>query len=156
MSPIKLIDELLAGFSAQDPMEAKFVAALREVVGLQKFDSVKGQLEGPRMNLKAIATRADLPLKLISYEGCKLQATRELLMNALKLLSQYSLQVECDYLKEENRRLQARLERADSAAANRVVLLYKQKSTATPTPASVYSAQEVRDATRVVVPMDKL
>jgi uncharacterized small protein (DUF1192 family) len=156
MSPSSLVEGLLAKFCAEDPRETQLVEAFRELVALQKFDPATGKMVGPRMNLTAIAVRAKLKVKLISHEGCKLPHVRELLVDALEVLSQHSLQVQCDFLSEEVKRLRARIDRKDSAAANRVVMLHKQRTAAQPTPAGTYSAQDVRDATRLVLPMDQL
>jgi hypothetical protein len=112
-------------------------------------------MRGPRLDISAIARRAELPRGLISHDGCELQDVRELIVSALELLSKYSLRVECDYLREENKRLRARLDRKDSIAANRVVSLHKEKTSQVATPKNRWSAKDVRTAVRIV-PMSEL
>ena len=154
MSPSDVVEELLRGFVTQEPREKKLAEALRELVARQIFDA-QGRMSGPRLDISAIARHAALSRSLVSHEGCELPAARELLLDALKLLSEYSLQVECDYLREEVKRLKARLDRQDSILANRVVALHKAKTRVEPTPTNRYSAEDVLKAVRIV-PMDEL
>lgn len=154
MSPLSLVEDLLASFQPSEPREKKFAQTLREQLAARSFDD-KGRLVGPSLNLSVIARNSGLRLKLISHEGCELPGARELLVNAMERLSEHSLQVERDYLKEEVKRLRARLDRKDSTSANRVVLLHKKKTEIEPTPANLYTPEDIRNAAQVV-PMDEL
>ena len=155
MTPLDIVSELLTGFNPQEYREEKLAQALRELVALQKFDLKTGRMCGPRLDVAAVARHAGLPRGLISHEGCKLHGARDLVVDTLGLLSEHNLQVECDYLTEENKRLKARLDRHDSAAANRVVLLHKQRSSEGVTPEKRSTPEEVRKAVRLV-PMTEL
>ncbi|TFZ08927.1 hypothetical protein [Ramlibacter humi] len=154
MTPLSLVEDLLAKFEPVDPREEKFAQTLRELLEKRKFDD-KGKLTGPTLNLTVIAHHAGLKLKLVSHEGCALPAARELLLAAMERLSEYSLQVKCDFLDQEVKRLRARLDRYDSIYANRVVQLHKKKTQIEPTPANKYTPDDVRMAAQVL-PMDEL
>lgn len=153
-SPSAIVASQLAAFISEDARELKFCAALRELVGRQNFDA-NWRLRGPRLDISAVAREAKLSRSLVSHEGCELPGARELILDVLRLLSEYSLQVQCDYLTEEVKRLRARLDRQDSILANRVVEFHKAKTKVEPTPKNRYSAADVRNAA-VIVPMDKL
>lgn len=155
MSPLEVVSDVLDGFEPREPREEAFVQALRELVTRQMFHVTTGKMSGPRLNIEAIARRAELPRGLISHERCELPRVRELVLDVLELLSHYSLQVECDYLKEENKRLEARLNEKDSVRANRVVLLFKEQGKEGEKPKARATAKAVREAVRVV-PMSEL
>ena len=152
MSPSSLAEELLAAFKPQEPREEAFVEAIRELVALHAFDSRTGKLAGPRLNIASIARRAALPRGLVSHEESELPRVRELVLAVLEKLSAYSLQIQCDFLKEENERLRARLDRYDSMAANRVVMLHKKLNAVQPTPPDKYTAEDVL-AAAAIIPM---
>lgn len=153
-SPSSVVASQLDAFMSDDPREAKLCAALRELVARQSFDA-NGRLKGPRLDISAVARQAKLSRSLVSHEGCELSGARELILDVLRLLSEYSLQVQCDYLIEEVKRLRARLDRQDSILANRVVAFHKAKTKVEPTPKNRYSAADVRNSV-VIVPMDEL
>ncbi len=154
MTPLSLVEGLLASFEPKDPREEKLAQTVREQLALRSFDA-EGKLVGPVLNLTAIARQANLPVKLISYEGCSLPGARALLLSVMEKLSTFSLQIERDFLKQEVDRLKARLDRYDSIHANRVVMLFKQKTQSEPTPADRYTAADVRIAAQVI-PMDEI
>ena len=155
MSPLEVVADLLERFEPGEPREETFAQALRDLVALQAFHATTGTMSGPRLNIAAIARHAGLPRGLISNEACELPRVRELVSDALKLLSNFSLQVECDYLKEENKRLQARLDRYDSGAANRVVSLFREQAKEAEKPKKRATAKAVREAV-IVLPMSEL
>lgn len=153
-SPSVVVARLLEDFVPKEPREAKFAHALQRLVARQSFDTNK-KMRGPRLDISAIARHAECSRNLVSHEGCELPGARELILDALKLLSEYSLQVECDYLKEEIKRLKVRLDRQDSILANRVVAFNKAKTKVEPTPKNRYNAEQVRKSVRIV-PMEEL
>lgn len=155
MSPLEVVSDVLERFEPREPREETFAQALRDLVTRQAFHATTGTMSGPRLNIEAIARHADLPRGLISHEGCELPRVRELVIDALRLLSNFSLQVECDYLNEENRRLRARLDRYDSAAANRVVSFFREQAKEGEKPKKRATAKAVREAVRVL-PMSEL
>lgn len=155
MSPLEVVSDVLDGFEPREPREETFVQALRELVKRQMYHVTTGKMSGPRLNIEAIARRAELPRGLISHERCELPRVRELVLDVLEQLSHHSLQVECDYLKEENKRLEARLNEKDSRRANRVVLLFKEREMEGEKPKARANAKAVREAVRVV-PMSEL
>jgi hypothetical protein len=155
MSPLDVVSDVLERFEPREPREKAFAQALRDLVTRQAFNATTGKISGPRLNIEAIARHAELPRGLISHEGCELQRVRELVIDALRLLSDFSLRVECDYLKEENKRLQARLDRYDSGAANRVVSLFREQAKEGEKPKKRATAKDVRKAV-IVLPMSKL
>lgn len=153
-SPSAIVASLLNSFVSDDPRTLKIATALQELVERQSFDA-NGRLKGPRLDVSAVARQAKISRTLVSHEGCELSSARELILDVLKLLSQYSLQVECDYLREEVKRLKVRLDRQDSILANRVVAFHKAKTKVEPTPKKRYSAADVRNAVEIV-PMNEL
>lgn len=155
MSPLEVVSDVLEQFEPREPREETFAQALKELVTRQAFHVTTGKMSGPRLNIEAIARRADLPRGLISHEGCELPRVRELVIETLRVLSAYSLQVQCDHLREEVKRLQARLDRYDSGAANQVVLLFKEQAKDGERLRMRATAKEVREAVRVV-PMSDL
>jgi hypothetical protein len=156
MEPLKPVNEALERFRPENDDEKEVVKALRELLERQKFDPEKGEVTGPRMNIEAVARKADLSSRnLISYEGCKLQRARDLVLEVLKLLKDYSLQIECDFLREENKRLLVRLDRQDSILANRVVALHRKKKREEATPQQTWSTDEVLASVKVK-PMSEL
>lgn len=154
MTPLSLVEELLSQFKAADPREDKFAKALREQLATRKFDG-NGKLVGPSLNLASIARHARLPLKLVSFKDCALPGARKLLLDAMERLSEFSLQVERDYLREEVKRLKARVDSQDSILANRVVLLHKKKTEIEPTSPTRYTAEDVLNAAQIR-PMDEI
>lgn len=154
MTPLSLVEGLLASFEAKDSREDKLIQTLRQQLGLRSFNQ-NGKLIGPVVNLTAIARQAGLPVRFISHEGCALPGARALLLDVMEKLSTYSLQIERDFLKQEVDRLKTRLARHDSAQANRVVMLFKQKTEPEPTPSDQYTAEDVRNAAQVI-PMDQI
>ena len=156
MAPLKLVNELLERFQPESTDEENVVKALRELVERQKFDPGAGKLNGPRMEITSVARNAGLSSRnLISYEGCALQRARDLVIEVLGLLKEYSLQIECDFLREENKRLQARLDKQDSILANRVVALHRKNKREAATPEQTWSPEEVLKSVRVK-PMSEL
>lgn len=155
MEHFKVVSDALERFQPENDEEKAVVKALRELVELQQVDLVKGHVTGPRMNIEAIARKAELSRNLISYEGCKLQRARELVLEVLGLLKDYSLQIECDFLREVNKRLQTRVDKYDSAAANKVVALHRKKKRDEATPQETWSTDEVLSSVRVK-PMSEL
>ena len=153
-SPSLVVAKLLDNFVPQEPREAKFAHALRSLVALQNFDA-RMKLRGPRLDISAIARHAECSRSLVSHDGCELPSARELILDALRLLSEYSLQVQCDYLKEEIKHLKVRLDRQDSSLANRVVAFRKAKTNVEPTPKNRYTSEQVRKAVQIV-PMGEL
>lgn len=154
MTPISVVEDLLANFEPREPREEKLAQALREQLTSREFDAA-GQLVGPSLSLASIARHAGLSRNLISHEKCELPGARELLVNVLERLSKHSLQVRCEYLEAEVERLKARLQRQDSIVANRVVLAHKRETAIEPTPPDKYSAKDVLNAAEVI-PMHKI
>lgn len=152
--PLDVVTKIIDEFVPFTPRDEKIVLALRDLIIKQTFDSC-GKIVGPRLDIASISRQAGLSRNLISYEGCELQASRELILSVLKLLSQHSLQIECDYLREEVKRLQARLDRHDSILANRVVALHSAKGKLERTPSNKYSGADVRKSVSIV-PMEEL
>jgi hypothetical protein len=156
MEPSKPAIDALEQFEAESDEEKAVVRALRELVEHQEFDPEKGEVTGPRINIDAVARKAKLSTRnLISYEGCKLQRARDLVLKVQGLLKDYSLQIECDYLRQENDRLQARLKKYDSASANRVVALHRKQKRDEATSQETWSTEEVLASVNVK-PMSEL
>lgn len=153
-SPLGIVASLLNSFVSDDPRALKVSAALQELVERQSFDA-NGRLNGPRLDISAVARQAKISRALVSHDGCELSSARELILDVLKLMSEFSLQVQCDYLREEVKRLKVRLDRQDSILANRVVAFHKAKTKVEPTPKKRYSAADVRNAVGIV-PMNEL
>lgn len=151
MEHFKSVREALERFRPESDEESAVLKALRELVELQKFDPERLKMTGPRVNIDAVARKAELPSRnLISYEGCRLQRARDLVLEVLWFLKDYSLQIECDFLREENKRLQERLDRYDSAAANKVVALHRKKKRDAATPQESWSTDDVLASVRVM------
>jgi len=148
-SPSIVVAKLLEDFVPKESREVKFAHALRSLVAHQSFDA-KNKMRGPRLDISAIARHAECSRNLVSHEGCELPGARELILGALKLLSEYSLQVECDYLKEEIKRLKVRLDRQDSILANRVVEFRKAKTKVEPTLKGQYNTEQVLKSVQIV------
>jgi hypothetical protein len=149
MEHFKLVSEAIERFRPENEEERAVVKALRDLVELQKVDPETRKVTGPRMNIEAIARNAELSRRLISHDGCKLQRARDLVVEVLGLLKDISLQFECDFLREENKRLQDRLDKYDSAAANNVVALHRKKKRDEATPQESWSTDDVLAAVKV-------
>lgn len=144
MEHLKLVNDALKQFRPENDDEKAVVNALREIVQLQQFDPENGKVTGPRIDIRSVARKAELSSRnLISYEGCKLQRARELVLTVLGLLKECSLQIKCDFLQLENDHLQARLNKHDSIVANRVVALHRKKKTDEATSQEAWDTDDV-------------
>ena len=156
MEPFKPANDAIEEFQPESAEEKAVVKALRELVEHQEFDPEKREVKGPRINIEAVARKAKLSTRnLISYEGCKLQSARDLVLEVQRLLKDYSLQIECDFLRHENDRLQARLDKYDSASANRVVALHRKQKRDEATSQETWSTEDVLASVNVK-PMSEL
>jgi DNA-directed RNA polymerase beta' subunit len=153
-SPADVVAKLFEAFVVAETREEKIAEALKELVARQKFDEF-GRMSGPKLNVKAVAMKAGVSRELVSHEGCDLPGARNLILQVLRLLSEYSYEVECEFLRQEVNHLRARVDRQDSILANRVVALHKDKTKIEPTPKGKYSASDVRRAAQIV-PMKDL
>lgn len=143
--------EAIERFKSESDDERAVIKALRELVELQEFDAETRKVAGPRICVDAVARKAKLSTRnLISYDGCKLQRARDLVLEVLRLLKDYSLRIECDFLRLENDRLQARLDKYDSASANRVVALHRKQKRDEATSQEVWSTDDVLASVKVI------
>lgn len=146
----KFLEEVFEGFVPENAKSEKLFGALKGLVKKQVFNGSTGTLNGPRINIVSIAKSAKLPRGLISHDSCQLPLTRTLILSVIGKISELSLRAECDFLREENRRLQARLDRFDSQEANKVVAFQRSTAREKVTPRKVWSHNDVRRAANIL------
>ena len=139
----------LDNFEAYSDEERKVCDTLRELVARQRYDVDKGRLFGPRISIADVARRTDIPRNAIGKDGCRLQRARNLILDVIENLKDYSLQYECDYLRAENDRLRARIDIEDSENAGAAVRKFKEQKEGPPSSDARWTGAQVRAAAKV-------
>lgn len=139
----------LDNFEAHCDEERKVCDTLKELVARQRFDAEKGRLFGPRISIADVARRTDIPRNAIGQDGCRLQRARNLILEVIESLKDYSLKYECDYLRAENDRLRARIDIKDSENAGAAVREFKEQKEGAPTSDARWTAAQVRAAAKI-------